>query len=88
MALALLQLRFLVGITSLILSLFQGYVIHCDRHGGRSPPKAHRPGIGKLFGLGNELYFSVKFFDAAAQIGDTVHRNELKLAQIKSNVGF
>lgn len=26
---------------------FQGYVLHCERHGGRAPPKAHRPVIGK-----------------------------------------
>lgn len=25
-----------------------GYVIHCDRHGSRSPPKAHRPGIDTM----------------------------------------
>ncbi|XP_020612884.1 WD repeat-containing protein 60-like, partial [Orbicella faveolata] len=24
-----------------------GYVLHCERHGSRAPPKAHRPAIGK-----------------------------------------
>ena len=27
--------------------IFQGYVLHCERHGSRAPPKAHKPAIGK-----------------------------------------